>query len=51
MALRVARRALAGTLSDPTGGAWRFHRGGESPDWAQGLAPLAEVGPLLCYGS
>lgn len=51
MALRVARRALAGTLSDPTGGAWRFHRGGDSPAWAQGLSPLAEVGPFCCYGA
>lgn len=49
LALRVARRALAGTLSDPTGGAWRSHRSGECPAWADGLAPVAEAGPFLFY--
>jgi N-acetylmuramoyl-L-alanine amidase len=46
---RIARRGLGGTLSDPTGGATAFHRLGEHPAWADGLLPVAEVGPLLFY--
>lgn len=50
IAQRIARRALSGALPDVTGGAVRFHRGSESPAWAAGLAPVAEVGDLLFYG-
>ncbi|NYZ12903.1 cell wall hydrolase [Azospirillum sp. RWY-5-1] len=48
--LRVARRAVAGVLPDPTGGATRYHRAGDRPDWAEGLFPTAEIGGSLFYG-
>jgi hypothetical protein len=46
---RVARRALRGSLSDPTRGANAFHRIEASPDWARGLLPVATYGPYLFY--
>lgn len=46
---RIARRAVAGQLADPTGGATRVHRAGENPDWAQGRSACAEFGTLLFY--
>lgn len=48
--LRVARRAVAGVLPDPTGGATRYHRAGDRPYWAEGLFPYAEIGGSLFYG-
>lgn len=48
-ALRIARRAVAGTLGDPTGGATHYHRGGITPSWAAGRAPCAEIGRHLFY--
>lgn len=48
--LRVARRAVAGVLPDPTGGATRYHRADDRPDWAEGLFPIAEIGGSLFYG-
>jgi hypothetical protein len=46
---RVARRALRGSLTDPTRGANAFHRIEASPDWARGLLPVAVYGPYLFY--
>jgi hypothetical protein len=46
---RVARRALRGSLADPTRGANAFHRIEASPDWARGLLPVATFGPYLFY--
>jgi N-acetylmuramoyl-L-alanine amidase len=46
---RIARRALGASLADPTGGAIRFHRVDDSPDWARRLMPVAVVGPFLFY--
>lgn len=49
--LRVARRAVAGLLPDPTGGATHYHRVGLSPSWAVGHSPCAEIGRHLFYDS
>lgn len=49
--LRVARRALAGLLSDPTGGATHYHAAGLQPDWAAGHCPSAEIGSLIFYNT
>jgi hypothetical protein len=46
---RVARRALRGSLADPTGGANAFHRIEASPPWARELLPIAMYGPSLFY--
>jgi hypothetical protein len=46
---RIARRALRGSLADPTRGANAFHRIEASPDWARGLLPVATYGPYLFY--
>ena len=46
---RVARRALRGSLTDPTGGANAFHRIEGSPPWARELLPIAMYGPYLFY--
>jgi hypothetical protein len=46
---RVARRALRGSLADPTRGANAFHQIEASPDWARGLLPVATFGPYLFY--
>ena len=46
---RVARRALRGSLTDPTRGANAFHRIEASPDWARELLPVAVYGPDLFY--
>ena len=43
-ALTIARRALAGTLSDPTGGANHFHTHAVSPPWSRGKQPTAIIG-------
>ncbi len=49
VALRIARRALAGQIADPTLGATRLHPAGENPAWADGLAPCATVGGLVFH--
>lgn len=51
VALRIARRALAGGPpgEDPSGGATRLHRLGESPEWAAGLSPAATTADLAFY--
>ena len=48
---RIARRALRGSLVDPTGGAVAFHRIDANPSWARDRLPIAYVGPFLFYGS
>jgi len=46
---RVAARAVAGVLPDPTGGATHAHDIGCLPPWAVGRLPLCEVGGLVFY--
>ena len=46
---RVARRAAAGALPDPTNGATHWHDAGALPGWALGRVPAAEVGGLVFY--
>jgi hypothetical protein len=46
---RIARRALHGTLVDPTRGATAVHRIDDSPDWARDLLPIGTFGPFLFY--
>lgn len=46
---RIARRALAGTLADPSRDASRFHRVGDFPDWARESRPVAQIGDFLFY--
>jgi spore germination cell wall hydrolase CwlJ-like protein len=47
--LRIARRAVAGLLADPTAGATHYHTKSTAPRWAAGLAPTAEIGNHLFY--
>lgn len=46
---RVAARALAGSLPDPTGGATHFHDATALPGWALGRPAVAEIGGLCFY--
>ncbi len=46
---RIAARAAAGTLADPTGGATHLHAAEELPAWALGQEALAEIGGLVFY--
>ncbi|WP_149540440.1 cell wall hydrolase [Siccirubricoccus phaeus] len=46
---RVAARAAAGVLGDPTGGATHWHLAEELPGWAVGLVPTAEIGGFIFY--
>jgi len=46
---RIAQRAVNGALSDPTGGATRFHRLGVRPAWAACRGPGSLIGPFLFY--
>ena len=46
---RVARRAMRGSLHDPTNGANAFHRIEDSPPWARELLPIAMHGSYLFY--
>jgi N-acetylmuramoyl-L-alanine amidase len=46
---RVARRALRGTLVDPTRGATAWHRVEVSPAWSRDLLPIGMFGPFLFY--
>jgi N-acetylmuramoyl-L-alanine amidase len=48
-ARRIARRALAGALDDPTRGACHYHAAGCFPRWARGRAPCAAIGRHLFY--
>lgn len=47
---RIAQRAVNGAISDPTGGATRFHRLGVRPAWTAGQGPGSLIGPFLFYG-
>ena len=49
--LRVARRAVAGLLDDPTVGATHYHATGLHPDWAAGHGPSAEIGRHVFYNT
>lgn len=46
---RIAARAVAGTLPDPTGGATHYHQAEALPRWAIGRVPTAEIGGLVFY--
>jgi cell wall hydrolase len=46
---RIARRALHGSLVDPSPGTTAFHRIGASPTWARDLLPAAIIGSYLFY--
>ncbi len=46
---RIATRAAAGTLADPTGGATHLHTAEELPAWAVGQEAVAEIGGLVFY--
>jgi spore germination cell wall hydrolase CwlJ-like protein len=46
---RIAARALAGALPDPTGGATHYHAAEALPRWALGRTPTAELGGLVFY--
>src|SRR5690606_36420115 len=43
-ALRIARRALAGTLPDKTGRATHYHERSIAPSWAKGEVPTRTIG-------
>lgn len=47
--LRVASRAIAGALADPTGGAIACHAVDSTPGWARERMPSACVGRFLFY--
>lgn len=49
--MRIARRAAAGVLNDPTGGATHYHARGIAPPWAQDRKPCAEIGNHLFYNN
>jgi hypothetical protein len=46
---RIARRALRGSLVDPTRGATAVHRIDISPAWSRDLLPIGIFGPFLFY--
>ncbi|UFN47969.1 cell wall hydrolase [Roseomonas sp. OT10] len=46
---RIAARAIAGVLPDPTGGATHYHEETVLPGWARAEAPLAALGGLVFY--
>lgn len=48
-AVRIARRAIAGTLKDSTDGATHYHAYGLSPAWARGHKPKAVIGRHVFY--
>lgn len=47
--IRIARRAVAGVLDDPTSGATHYHVRGLLPPWARNVDPCAEIGAHLFY--
>ncbi len=47
--VRIARRAVAGVLGDPTRGATHYHTRAVAPAWARALEPSAEIGNHLFY--
>ncbi len=46
---RIARRAVRGSLPDPTCGATAFHHIEASPPWCRDHLPVAVHGPFLFY--
>lgn len=46
---RIAARALAGALADPTAGATHYHEECVLPRWALGATPSAVLGGLVFY--
>ncbi len=48
-AIRIARRACAGTLDDITNHATHYHAQGTEPYWARGETPVARVGNHIFY--
>jgi len=48
---RIARRAIAGTLDDPTNGATHYHAAGIFPVWARGRMFSAEIGRHQFYNN
>ena len=49
--LRIAKRALAGTLIDPTNGATHYHHENINPPWARAKAPDVHIGKHLFYSN
>ena len=47
--LRIARRAAADALQDPTEGATHYHARNAASPWAAGRAPSAVIGNHLFY--
>ena len=43
-AKRIARRAMAKTMPDPTGGATHYHAAAIKPNWARGRDPDRRIG-------
>ncbi len=48
-ALRVARRAVAGTLEDMTNGSTHYHADYITPYWAKGETPRTKIGRHVFY--
>jgi spore germination cell wall hydrolase CwlJ-like protein len=48
-AMRIARRAAAGVLADPTFGATHYHAAGVAPYWAGRYKPVAVIGRQIFY--
>jgi spore germination cell wall hydrolase CwlJ-like protein len=48
-AMRIARRAVAGVLSDNTNGATHYHEKSILPSWAKGQVPCAYIGRHIFY--
>jgi spore germination cell wall hydrolase CwlJ-like protein len=46
---RIAARAVAGALPDPTSGATHYHEECVLPRWALGITPSAALGGLVFY--
>lgn len=49
LAQRIAAAALAGGLTDATGGATHYHAAGIAPAWIRGRAPERIIGRHLFY--
>lgn len=47
--LRIARRAVGGSLEDVSGGATHYHHVNVSPPWSLGRAPVEHIGRHLFY--
>jgi spore germination cell wall hydrolase CwlJ-like protein len=47
--LRIARRAIAGTIIDRTGGATHYHTTAISPYWSKGQTPTTIIGDHVFF--